>query len=180
MRLTIIACRLTWVFLAIWIAFTVTFYWLDIFSLLLFLPVALLGIVATMLSVIAAVRSRDRRAYWASGVAVLVMATWVVVPTRAIGAYARALVESPRYAAAVKQLSAGDTPACLAAKTCYLDQGPPRRLAFSYGGIVDNWVGVIYDPEDRIVNAPAFRSLFGDTLVGCDRLWGHYYFCGFT
>ena len=73
-----------------------------------------------------------------------------------------------------------------------IDRGPPVRMAFVEDGILDNWVGVVYDPTDRVAEArgwgpdntftapPEIKGLFGGDIVWCDRITGHWYRCSFT
>lgn len=74
-----------------------------------------------------------------------------------------------------------------------VDDGPPRRVAFISGGLLDNWTGVVYDPTDRVVEAKGWdrvsgeltapediKGLFGGDLVQCRRITGHWYRCSFT
>ncbi|MFT5467646.1 MAG: hypothetical protein ACI8UO_002752 [Verrucomicrobiales bacterium] len=63
-----------------------------------------------------------------------------------------------------------------------VEAGPPRRVAFSWGGIIDNWIGVVYDPSGQVLNVDQaeVRSLFGGDLQAAYHLWGPWYYCVFT
>jgi hypothetical protein len=74
-----------------------------------------------------------------------------------------------------------------------IDFGPPRRVAFSYGGLVDNWCGVVFDPTGEVLKindlppggSPGWRNhpmtkLFGGDMTSCRPLESPYYFCCFT
>jgi hypothetical protein len=177
-----VAIRIAWGFAGALIAYSVGRYWLGlIFDLLLLAVVALIGVVAFGISLLVIFRHPSRRAYIALSVVLVTWGIWLLTPTYLVSAYARAFVESPKYSAAVRELQEGKIPLCVAEKSCDLDDGPPRRLAFSYGGIIDNWVGVVYDPLDIADQEHSgLRFIFGGDLVGCNHLWGHYYICSFT
>jgi hypothetical protein len=77
-----------------------------------------------------------------------------------------------------------------------VDPGPPLRVAFPQpGGILDNWVGIVYDPSGMVMRANEFKAdrsnwddpslaqvklLFGGILIRCVHIGGHYYRCWFT
>ena len=77
----------------------------------------------------------------------------------------------------------------------YVDGGQPTRFAFFWiRGVVDNWVGVVYDPTGIVMDVnqasgwedlrdPRWAeavALFGGTLYKTERLEGHWYLCWFT
>ena len=39
-----------------------------------------------------------------------------------------------------------------------VDDGPPVRVAFPKGGLIDNWWGVIYDPSDAVAEAKGWSE----------------------
>ena len=78
---------------------------------------------------------------------------------------------------------------------------PVFRVSFSWGGIIDNWYGIIYDPSGKIMRVnesdPRFQSqdpdapkvdkelykiwmVFGGVLYKAERLGDHWYLCWFT
>ena len=77
-----------------------------------------------------------------------------------------------------------------------VDSGPPLRVAFSWGGILDNWRGIVYDPTGEVMKAnildvntwsnrndPDYASVarfFGGTLIRAQHLEGDWYLCWFT
>ena len=77
-----------------------------------------------------------------------------------------------------------------------VDDGPPVRVAFYWSrGVVDNWVGLVYDPTGDVMKANAFKSnwtnwhdpnlqpikmLFDGDLFRAQHLSGHWYLCSFT
>jgi hypothetical protein len=76
-----------------------------------------------------------------------------------------------------------------------VDEGPPRRVAFGWGGIIDNWSGIVYDPSGEVMlvreseeelskaeeaERDRIRSLFGGDLIKATHLWGPWYYCVFT
>ena len=75
----------------------------------------------------------------------------------------------------------------------HADDGPPVRVVFlTNPGFLDNWSGIVFDPTRAVEQARGWDAkgkfyapervtkLFGGDLVGCDRLVGFYYYCGFT
>lgn len=79
---------------------------------------------------------------------------------------------------------------------CYIDVGPPLRIAFVWpGGIIDNWIGVVYDPSGFVMKCREFersgsnwddpslrkgRELFGGDMFYCRQLEEGWYLCSFT
>jgi hypothetical protein len=76
-----------------------------------------------------------------------------------------------------------------------IDPGPPPRFAFYWDrGVIDNWVGCVYDPTDLLREATTgfgpsnlhdpnmahIVRLFGGDLYRCQHLQGHWYLCWFT
>ena len=78
---------------------------------------------------------------------------------------------------------------------------PVFRVSFSWGGIIDNWYGIIYDPSGKIMRVnesdPRFQSqdpstpkvdeelgkikmIFGGVLYKAEKLSNHWYLCWFT
>jgi hypothetical protein len=78
---------------------------------------------------------------------------------------------------------------------CYVELGPPLRVAFSEGGLLDNWHGIVYDPTALVLKAnllkrdysnrhdPAMKEvqgLFGGMMIRAVPLGGPWYRCYFT
>ena len=68
-----------------------------------------------------------------------------------------------------------------------IDEGPPVRYAFYWErGVVDNWIGVVYDPTGNVMTANRSNTdfevvmLFGGTLYKCEQLDGDWFLCWFT
>ena len=75
---------------------------------------------------------------------------------------------------------------------------PVFRVAFSWGGMIDNWYGIVYDPSGNIMrfndSDPRFpdqgqkddeelnkiRMIFGGVLYKVEKLSNHWYMCWFT
>ena len=75
---------------------------------------------------------------------------------------------------------------------------PVFRVAFSWGGMIDNWYGIVYDPSGKILRCnesdPRFpdqdpmddeelnkiRMIFGGVLYKVEKLSDHWYMCWFT
>lgn len=58
------------------------------------------------------------------------------------------------------------------------------RVAFIWNrGVTDNWVGLIHDPSDSLLDetlSSGQADYFGGRLVFARHLNGHWYLCGFT
>jgi hypothetical protein len=180
LKVSRIAYTLSWIVVGLLLVDTATAQWLSVFQIIVFPAIVAIGLVAIVLSLAAIYRQHDRNSFLSLSIVVLVFTLWCVLPTDLMGAYVRAGLESRAYSEAVRELQAGGTVSCVPSQWCEIDEGPPRRLAFSWGGIVDNWVGVVYDPENAVGDARKYEKLFGGDMLGCTRLWDHYYFCGFT
>ena len=79
---------------------------------------------------------------------------------------------------------------------CHIEPGPPLRVVFVQpGGVLDNWVGIVYDPTGIVINARQFkddwsnwndpalkevRQMFGGDLRWVEPLGGPWYRCTFT
>ena len=76
-----------------------------------------------------------------------------------------------------------------------IDEGPPTRVAFSWYGFIDNWVGVVYDPSGEVervnqlkkdgsnrgdLELGGIQKLFGGDLRRARKLKKHWYYCSFT
>jgi hypothetical protein len=120
---------------------------------------------------------------------------WLTPLGKSFGARCKFWREKANYECIVSGLAAGadhsifDHPIAV-------DPGPPQRVAFSWGGILDNWVGVVYDPTGEVMKAnildtktwsnrddPDYVSaagLFGGTLIRARHFEGNWYLCWFT
>ena len=77
-----------------------------------------------------------------------------------------------------------------------VEWGPPLRVAFVWGGMIDNWCGAVMDPTGEVMKAnrlkPDFsnfetdreylkvRGLFGGDMTSCQPLTKNWYHCCFT
>lgn len=161
---------------------------------------ALAGCTLAVLWASAAYRTRQRFL----GVlvcATCLMATLVFVFTpygALVGTYFRFYRHLEQYKVIVAQVSQLDT-STLSEMQHYpdyiIDKGPPVRIAFIWDGMVDNWIGIVYDPSGEVLRANSFKrdwsnwkdpqleqvkGLFGGDLFRTRRLWKHWYFCSFT
>lgn len=173
--------RVSVIFAGMLVLYTIFLQWLSLLAILLFPAILLTGAVGAIWSGFDTFRTRS----WASfhGVVIVFCAAtiWFVLPTNYIGAYIRARAESNGYEETIRQAQAGEAVSCDdRLYSCMVDEGPPVRVAFVWGGILDNWVGAIYDPHHVILDAKRYEKLFGGDMLGCERLWDSYYFCGFT
>ncbi len=108
----------------------------------------------------------------------------------------------PAYSEIVEKLNSGKIPG----EGTHLgiryesETDPVFRVSFSWGGIIDNWYGIIYDPSGKIMRCnesdPRFpdqgsevpedkelsqiRMVFGGLLYKAEHLGGHWYLTWFT
>lgn len=144
------------------------------------IPLAVLGFLALGLAVYGLAKHRTASSAGAVLVVACAWAAWVLVPLDTVAVHAKFWLERLSYDAAVADLKVGRQPACVLARTCLHEPGSWVPLAFPWEGIIDNWVGVVYDPTGAVVDADRFRGIFGGDLVGCWRVSGTYFFCSFT
>ncbi len=95
-----------------------------------------------------------------------------------VGIYARTLIEVPSYRSAIKENGPEGIPRCIDRTKCNQEG---RWIIFSWGGLLDNWEGIVYDPTKTIEMAPQRnRRAFGGDMVYARNLWGPWYYCSFT
>jgi hypothetical protein len=167
-------------FAAILFMHSATFYLFELGSFPAFVAVGVAGFIAFAFTLIAVARKWNRQS---ATCLLVVLATWIIwiyAPTHSLGIVVRFWLEEERYAASVAEVSSGALPACAATRACEIDPSSPSRIAFSWGGILDNWIGVVYDPSGDIVNIERHQGAFGGDLVGCEQIKGRYYLCSFT
>jgi hypothetical protein len=123
----------------------------------------------------------------AAGLAGAMVLLWGLRLGPGIGVAARLWRLEPEYlgvVAVVRSNPAAEPPDCR--DRVAVEPGPPLRVAFSWGGLLDNWTGIVHDPGGGVLaaNDPAtpgeITHLFGATLVRARHLWGAWYFCSFT
>ena len=89
--------------------------------------------------------------------AALLLSPWII---RAAN-HAAFLLDRPRYEEIVSGVEQGAMPSSSQTLTYrgteYLvEPGRPVRIAFSTGGLIDNWSAVVYDPSHRVALAHGF------------------------
>lgn len=150
-------------------------------SVVLGLANAALGLVALVVALVAHARGRRPIGRATIGLVIGTWLVWLLAPLSMVGAQVRFRLDRDTYDAAVAVAAAGGTPDCVRTRRCQLDDGPPRRVAFAWDGLIDNWYGVVHDPDGQLRDAPeAHRNVFGGALVVCRALADDYYFCTFT
>ncbi len=175
-------CRHRWLYAFVigLLIHSCAYHYLYIGRLLTAFVVGILGIVAALFFLRVALRNRNEASYGALLLTGLLWAIWFTLPIERLGIWVRFATELSSYDLAVSQLSAGSEPACVETRACYLDNGPPPRLAFMWGGLIDNWYGIVYDPTHDVARIERFRELFGGDLIWCDHVAKDYFLCGFT
>lgn len=124
-----------------------------------------------------------RRFFVALSLSVFVIAVWgiwILAPTREVGKTVKFWYEEADYLMAVEELKRTGNPRCVALGKCGIDDGPPLRLVFSWGGLLNNWGGVVYDPSGLVMYQVRPRSLLGSELIRCEHLKEDFYLCGFN
>lgn len=172
-------------FFAGWLLFyAVSCYLLDVFAVFVLFTVGFAGILALVQSGLAFKRLRTNRS---ATCLLVVVATWYVLvfaPLTDLGLAVRFRVEASRYAEAVQELQAGRRPQCITTQECKLDDGHPERIAFSWGGTLDDmrggWSGIVYDPTGGILDIERNRKAFGGGLTACRVVRPDFYLCSFT
>ena len=111
-------------------------------------------------------------------IVVVSLASLMTPPVFLAGIYTRSLIEIPTYRSAIELKGPDSFPKCTNSDACEQDG---QWIIFSWGGFLDNWSGVVYDPSGTIETAPKdHKSAFGGDLISVRHLWGAWYYCGFT
>jgi hypothetical protein len=113
-----------------------------------------------------------------------------------LGVYRKFLWNQSRYEEAIARIERGNPAERLLLESgVTVDGGAPLRVAFSWGGVLDNGMAIVYDPTGLVARAQEFRAdlsnwgdpelgpvrdLFGGDLCHAWHLWGPWYFCSFT
>lgn len=164
-----------------WLAFySATAWLLELLSLLVIFAMVFTGLVGLLVAAVALRRRRSRRPAYAVMIILALWCAWIYLPVRDVGLWVRLSVEAPRMEQALDELRQGREPACVAEKSCDIDPGPPHRVAFNWGGLIDNWAGIVVDPTDSIMDIERNRAVFGGRLMGCRSLRPHLYLCSFS
>ncbi len=174
--------RLLAIYSIVLLAFLFVDPWSGIIGAVIVVP--MLGVSAIVLLVVtttAAFRERTGRALLRPLLVLALPAICFGTPASRIGIYARAAIEIPGY----YQLLNQEDPKthifdCEKSRECQVELFPVKRIAFSWGGLIDNWSGVVYDPVGSVEDIDQNGSAFGGDLIGTFHLWGPWYFCSFT
>lgn len=151
---------------------------LPIFLSMPFMIVAALGwLVLLLVLIFRGVKHRNREALRPIGALAITTAVLCFTPIGEVGIYGRAMYESVRYHGFVAKVRRNEQPVCPESASCYVEG---TRKAFIWDGIIDNWVGLCMDPSNTLLNIEANREIFGGDLIYSQRLWGDWYYCGFT
>jgi hypothetical protein len=115
-----------------------------------------------------------------------------------LGTYFRFYRHLEHYEAVVAQISQADIGTLTErqqSQEYIIDKGPPVRIAFVWHVMIDNWIGIVYDPSGEVMRANVFKrdwsnwkdpqlrpvkALFGGDLYMTRKLWKDWYCCWFT
>jgi uncharacterized membrane protein len=153
------------------------------FGLLVFLPIWVCFVLMNVLLVLDSIVAGARKQGWSRllvAAVLLVLAlpqtqlrsglTWLAAAIR-LRLHEREYEEEARAVLALPESQMPESP-------WERDGGPPRRAALVFGGITDNWLGLVYDPSQTMEDAP--EKVFGGDLVCSTHLWGPWYLVDFT
>ena len=191
-----IACSAGWLLL---ILAYFAFYYDDLLSIFTPLLGGALLFACIPLAVSAAIVGIKEKTRMLFAVAILVVSVtivgWLTPVGKTFGARCKLWREKAYYQSVVAKVvaSADDSEFN---HPIIVDSGPPLRVAFSWGGILDNWRGVVHDPTGEVMKAnildtktwsnrddPDYASVagfFGGTLIRAQHLEGDWYLCWFT
>ena len=112
-------------------------------------------------------------------VAVLALGTCLLLwsPFRESGAYVRAAYETLRYQSFWADVEAGLEPECPSSAYCCVER---NKAALVWDGMIDNWLGLCFDPTHDLESVERNREIFGGDLIGSIHLWDNWYICSFT
>jgi hypothetical protein len=162
------------------VAFSVARYIIGPGALAFALLLGAFGVLALLIALVALAKARTRPNAYSALVILGAWAAWLFLPTDIMGVHAKFWLERASYEAAVAQIAVGREPTCVRANVCRHEAGSSMPLAFPWEGIIDNWVGVVYDPTGTVIDAARYRGIFGGDLVGCSHISGPYFLCSFT
>lgn len=135
------------------------------------------GVILLGISAVAIARKRRTRSVAASICLILAaVLCWATPYGYLLGASFRLLRHEAHYEREIAEIHA----AGVALDDPYVEPGPPIRVAFSWGGLLDNWVGIVHDPSHTADDLEQSRLWFGGTLREAWPLWGDWYLCWFT
>lgn len=180
-----------WIDFSVFLFFFLSIVWLAVGGVLIAVPLTV------------ALRPTRRRASLRTAgqrVAIVAISLALAWPVSRVGlwttTWGRFLLNRHRYGDVVGQVTlASATNRGHLPPDVRVDEGPPLRVAFVWGGTIDNWCGVIFDPSRQVLAANAFngdwatwsqqvpvgiKKLFGGDLVSCKALSPPYFHCCFT
>jgi hypothetical protein len=147
---------------------------LFIFSALIPLACYLLAVILLVMFAYRAVCSPHRLRFLLSSAIVLCVGAITLIYGSVLGTRGRFLLLRPYYEHRLALLKTGSTLASDSVRT----EG--RCVAFVwYRGVIDNWVGLVYDPEDNL-DRNYSPGMFGGELVGVNRISRGWFLCLFT
>jgi hypothetical protein len=165
----------------LWLFFyAATAYLLELLSIMVIFAVVFSGLAGLAVSGLAWKRQRSRRAVYSIVIILAAWCVWIYAPVRDLGMWVRYNVEVTHYQEALAALTDRHEPRCYAEKRCDFDAGPPPRAVFSWGGLGDNWQGVVVDPTGTIMDVERNRAAFGGRLLNCRPLSKVAFLCSFT
>lgn len=136
------------------------------------------GVVLLGMTAVSILRRKRTRSVGASICLILAsVLCWATPYGYLLGASFRLLRHEANYQREIAEIEAAGPRAL---DDPYVEPGPPVRVAFSWGGMLDNWVGVVHDPSHTATDLEQSRLWFGGTLRDAWPLWGDWYLCWFT
>ena len=128
-------------------------------------------------------------------VAAITSTGWFTPFGKTMGAHYKLWREKDYYESVVAEVGDG-TDKSRYSFPVLVESGPPVRVAFYWGGILDNWHGIVNDPTGEVMKAnllnlktwenrndseyTSVSMLFGGTLIRAQHLGGDWYLCWFT
>lgn len=182
-------------------------FWFEIFASIFIWAMALDFIWLLAGLVLLIITTKHLWTRWKPGIGVINLISYVLLGLLMwfygdlIAFQIRFEIYRPHYEGIVKELysnreKVNDNFISYGTTKVYIDDGPPRRIAFPLpGGIVDNWCGVVYDPTDEVLKIneikpdmsnlhdskfQTVRELFKGDMYHARPLGKHWYLCWFT
>lgn len=196
------SAKINLIYSAGWLLLTVAYFayyydnLLSIFTPLLGWALLLACVPLAIAAAMVGIKGNSRMPLAVAGLVITVaIVGWLTPAGKSFGAHCKLWREKAHYQSVITRLAAGADDSA-SDHPIAVDPGPPRRVAFSWGGILDNWVGVVYDPTGEVMKAdildtetwsnrddPDYASVagwFGGSLIRAKHLEGNWYLCWFT